>query len=140
MIRRILLLFLFALPALAQKNVYEAKTGGSVLTWTSPTTPTEPWSSEGNGGGDFNGTFLAQPIVDPSDVPQACLYGPIHVMDGWDILPGGYICIKGGHGNLHLANFGGGPFFIDDDGYIFQSFVRPLRPPQAIRDFANGVH
>lgn len=118
--RTLLLLFLFALPAFAQKTLFEMKAGA----WDTA------WGSQGNGGGD--GTLLM--------LPQACIYGPLKIMDGLEILSGGSICARGGHGSLHVADFGTGPFLIDDEGYIFHLPMRPMNPRRAGRDFANGVH
>lgn len=120
MSRCILLLFLFALPAFAQKNTFEMKAGA----WETA------WGSQGNGGGD--GTLLM--------LPQACIYGPLHITDGADILTGGSICIRGAHGNIHFADFGSGIFIWDDEGYVFPFFVHPERARTEVRDFANGVH
>jgi hypothetical protein len=103
------------LPAFGQSS--------SVLSWTSATTPEDAWGSQGNGGGD-GWTILNQAINDP----QTCLAG----VD---------ICVNGAHGAIHVANFGAGPFLIDDQGYVFPyPGETGLGASCVVRDFANGVH
>lgn len=122
-----LALLLCAATAFAQKNTYEMKVVENG--WETA------WGSQGNGGAEFTGSLLTT-----LNEPQACIYGPLKIMDGMEILSGGSICARGGHGSLHIADFGTGPFLIDDEGYIFHLPVRPMNPRRAVRDFANGVH
>lgn len=110
---KIAILALLTLPAFAQKNMYEAK-----------------WGSQGNGGGSWT-VLLIQ--------PQTCVSIPL----GAPMAEGrGKVCVAGAHGNLHVMDFGTGPFLIDDQGYVFTVWSNMwIRGDDAgVRTFENGVH